>query len=458
MIERIQIFHTNDVHSHFGEWPKISRYLIDRRREAEVNGEACFVFDIGDHVDRSHPFTEATNGRGNIELLNEAQYDAVTIGNNEGITLSHEALDELYDEAAFDVVVANLKNGDDTPIDWRTDYVVYPLSSGVKVGVFGLTAPYPMAYRALGWSIESPLERAKDVLAELTKEADIIICLSHLGIRGDRRLAVQFPEINVILGGHTHHLLERGEWVGETLLAAAGKYGRYIGRVDIMYDHDKRLIVEQTASVRATASLRMTAKDIERAREYMQRGKEALQAPVFWSPAKVSSQLFQQSELASLFGRALIDYTEAECAMFNAGIFLGHLPKGCVTKGDIHSLLPHPINPVVAEVDGSVIYHLYAKSKDADFTHSIIRGLGFRGTYMGAILFERMFENDEGRLFIGNRPVLHGETYRLATLDMFTFGFFFPELEHVPKQYFMPELLRDMFETYAKKKFSQEGC
>ena len=45
-------------------------------------GDAFFLFDIGDNVDRSHPFTEGTKGKGNIQLLNEAGYDAVTIGNN----------------------------------------------------------------------------------------------------------------------------------------------------------------------------------------------------------------------------------------------------------------------------------------------------------------------------------------------------------------------------------------
>ena len=65
----------------------------------QIEGEACYIFDIGDHVDRSHPFTEGTKGKGNINLLNEAGYDAVTIGNNEGITMSKEALSSLYEDA-----------------------------------------------------------------------------------------------------------------------------------------------------------------------------------------------------------------------------------------------------------------------------------------------------------------------------------------------------------------------
>ena len=58
----------------------------------EKREKRVYLFDIGDHVDRSHSFTEGTQGKGNIKLLNEAGYDAVTIGNNEGITMSKESL------------------------------------------------------------------------------------------------------------------------------------------------------------------------------------------------------------------------------------------------------------------------------------------------------------------------------------------------------------------------------
>ena len=76
-----------------------------RRQEA---GETVLTIDIGDHVDRFHSISEATNGLGNTKLLNEALYDYVTIGNNEGITLAKEHLNRLYDDAGFEVLVANL--------------------------------------------------------------------------------------------------------------------------------------------------------------------------------------------------------------------------------------------------------------------------------------------------------------------------------------------------------------
>lgn len=70
---------------------------------------------------------------------------------------------------------------------------------------------------------------------------------------------------------------------------------------------------------------------------------------------------------------------------------------------------------------------------------------------MGAILHERLYMNRSGTLFAGNREVVAGETYTLATLDMFTFGFFFPTLKEAKKEYYMPDLIRDVFAQYGSK-------
>ena len=52
--------------------------------------------------------TEATVGHKNIELLNEAHCDIATIGNNEGMTISHDALQNLYNDANFKVICTNV--------------------------------------------------------------------------------------------------------------------------------------------------------------------------------------------------------------------------------------------------------------------------------------------------------------------------------------------------------------
>ena len=140
MSEIIHIYHTNDLHSHFTHCPRIQSLLTERREWHEEAGDACLVLDIGDHADRSHPFTEGTAGKGNVQLLNEAGYDAVTIGNNEGITLSKAELDELYDQADFSVVVANLMDLDGNQPTWASPNHIIETKNGTKIGLIAATA------------------------------------------------------------------------------------------------------------------------------------------------------------------------------------------------------------------------------------------------------------------------------------------------------------------------------
>lgn len=454
-IDTIHFYHTNDIHSHFENWPKISRLLLDRRAFHIRTGEAVYMFDIGDHVDRSHPFTEGTKGIGNIQLLNAAGYDAVTIGNNEGITMSKEALSDLYNDAKFDVVLGNLFEEDGEIPSWAVPSLVYETENGTKIGVIGATALYTHFYEKLGWRISPPREQLQEAASRLADETDLIVCLSHMGLPEDERLALESPHIDIIFGAHTHHLLPEGKVVGNALLAATGKYGEYTGHVTIQFDTDKRCIVARHAEVYPSESLPLHEPDIVQVNKLIAAGNEAMQEPVFYNPAPLKQNLFAPSPLSSFFGRALIDYTEADCAMFNAGIFLGSLSDGWVTKADLHSLLPHPINLCVITLDGTELLEVYEQSLNEEWPEIKVRGLGFRGELMGAMIHERLYRNRYGKLFAGNREVVPGETYTLATLDMFTFGFFFPLLQDAQKEYYMPELIRDILGEYGQRYFAE---
>src|SRR5699024_2664289 len=118
MKENIYLYYTNDLHSDFTYWPQVVYYFNKAREKRMQRNEAHFLVDIGDHVDRVHPIAEASMGKANVDLLNEAKYDLVTLGNNEGITLSHHDLFHLYDHANFDVVCSNLYSRTEKEPDW----------------------------------------------------------------------------------------------------------------------------------------------------------------------------------------------------------------------------------------------------------------------------------------------------------------------------------------------------
>lgn len=440
MAETIHIYHTNDLHSHFGNWPSVHALLAERKRWHEEMGDFCLILDIGDHVDRSHPFTEGTAGKGNVELLNEAGYDAVTIGNNEGITLSKEELDDLYKEADFDVILSNLLSGNGERPAWAKPYKIIRTPAGKRIGLVGATAEFTPFYERLGWKITAARESIIQAVDKIKAETDFIVCLSHLGIREDEILAESCPEIDLILGAHTHHIFHEGKMIGDVLLGAAGKFGAYLGHVIIEEDLKKKkaYLIETE---------KLDNPDERYDHKLRENGKDLMRDAIFYNDSELKAEWFKDSKMAQLFGKAMIQFSEADCALFNAGLFMEDMPLGEITRYDFHRMLPHPINPCMIELTGAELKEIYLQSMNSEWPQLELKGLGFRGVVFGKMIRTGMDMHNH-QLYINGRLADSDRVYKLITLDMFTFGYFFPEFKRSPKTYFMPEFVRDVFSDY----------
>ncbi|MEI4770569.1 bifunctional UDP-sugar hydrolase/5'-nucleotidase [Psychrobacillus sp. FJAT-51614] len=448
--ETIHIYHTNDLHSHLENWPTIHQFLSARQKMHEGH-DSYLILDIGDHIDRSNIFTEGTLGKGNVELLNEAGYDYVTIGNNEGITLSHEELDEMYTDANFDVVVSNFTDKNGIIPSWILPYKIHKTSSGIRIGLVAATADFGIYYEKLGWHIQQPINRLKEVCEEIRDKVDIILCMSHLGISQDEIITEQIPQIDVIFGSHTHHFFDEGKVLNGTLQAAAGKYGAYVGKVTIEFDHSVREITSKQAVLYPIESLEIPQNNAEQLAFWQQIGKTKLDYPLFINQTFLKRDWFEPSSMSGFFGEALLAFTGADCAMYPAGIFLTDLQEGIITAGDLHRLLPHPINPCVISLTGAELLEAVELSKNEKWPLLEVKGLGFRGKYLGAMQFQQLFEDVEGDVYVKGELVQLEKIYHLATLDMFTFGYFFPSFKFAKKQYFMPEFIRDVLKWYGQR-------
>ncbi|WP_239257044.1 bifunctional metallophosphatase/5'-nucleotidase [Listeria ilorinensis] len=456
-MKRLTIWHTNDVHSHLEHWPRIFSFLRKKRIEAEEN---ALFFDIGDYLDRVHPLTEGTNGLANVDLLNQLPFDAVTIGNNEGTTLSHDKLAHLYDHAAFPVVCCNVyaDQARTKHPDWAHP-VIYFEKSGLKIAVIGATAPFSEYYEALGWGIEEPLQAIKREVAALPEDVSTVILLSHLGLPTDERIAAEIPEIDVILGGHTHHLLEDGKQIEGTLLAACGRWGEYVGKIELVFSDDGRLQTKQAVTF-PTETLPAPADEEAQIEAYFEKGKDALAEKVVALPAKLSHNWFGDSQIADLFYEAACEWTHADSFLTNAGIYMTDLGPGNVTAFDIHQLLPHPLNLIVLSMTGRELGVLIEEidRKQAELQDIPLRGFGFRGEYFGAILLKRgSYDREKEVALWDNMPIDLLRTYRIATHDTFVFAPFFPIIKQIKqKDVYTPELLRDILTWKLKKRYQSE--
>ena len=184
---------------------------------------------------------------GNVELLNKAGYHAVTIGNNEGMTFPHDDFNHLYDDRQFEVLIANLYHDNGKRPEWAKANTIFETTNGMKIAVTGLTAQYAHLYQLLGWKVEDPIEELKNQIQEMKEQADLFVLLSHLGIHDDERIGHEFPEVDVVIGGHTHHILHEGKMVDGTLLTCAGKYGMFVGHITLTVDQTTGNVVEKKA-------------------------------------------------------------------------------------------------------------------------------------------------------------------------------------------------------------------
>lgn len=452
-MEKIEILHTNDLHSHLENWPKIRRYIQQKQKFAKQAQRTLWTFDLGDFSDRWHPLTEATFGKANVELMNSVHYTAVTLGNNEGVGNPKKDLQTLYTKAKFPVLLANLVDPttQKAPL-WTKEYEILETAAGTKVGVFGLTAAFPLTYTPNGWKILDPETVLPTLIQKLQPQVDILILLSHLGVGLEEKIARTYPEIQLILGSHTHHVFEKGKKVEQTLLGAAGKYGEYIGEVVLEIDQGK--IQHENAWLVKTSDLPEEKDDGEEIQSYYRGGQLLLQQQVLGNlPRDFSKDDMGTLSFVALALAAIQQKSGVPVGILNSGLFLKDLKKGLVTADDLHEALPHPMHLIKVTLRGKDFTRLILEMEKSRFflQQFPIRGMGFRGKIFGEICYSGISFNQKTRevSYLGEK-IQPDKNYSLVTVDHFMFVPFFPTIELVGEvEFIFPEFLREVVGNYV---------
>ncbi|MGY3766451.1 bifunctional metallophosphatase/5'-nucleotidase [Vagococcus vulneris] len=460
-MQQIRFIHTNDIHSHFENWPRIRRFIKQQQKDAVQKGVDHITLDIGDFMDRQHPLTDYTNGQANVRLMNQVDYDAVTIGNNEGITNSHAQLNDLYNKSNFDVVLSNLKDKEinDTP-KWAVTHKIITTKNGIKIGIMGLTAPMTLTYEPFGWQVlDVDVMLAKELTELKEEQVDCIVLLSHLGLPVDKHIADGFPSIDIIFGSHTHHLLENGLMRNGVLLAAAGRFGEYIGIVETVLDDNTNTVINKIASVTKTEDLPMQKSDSFEIRELEMLGLNGLKNQVITVLKR--PLLREDSSLISLTADAMRSEGETAISFINSGLFLTDLLVGNLTALDLHQCLPHPMNLINVKLKGNELIRLVLEiEKNRDFLRNFpIVGMKFRGKVFGEMWYHGLKYDTLTKkvIFPDGSFVKADRFYTVTTVDHLLFLPFFPTLELAGETTLLgPKFLRNVLGDYLKKINSDE--
>ncbi len=170
-------------------------------------------------------------------LYAQIPMDAGTIGNRETHLIA-SAFEAKLRGHQHPLLCANLTRKDDG---------TYPLPSslilernGWRLGLIGVSVAMvtaKMAARAASAFIwEDPIVAAQREARALRPAVDLVIALTHIGLSKDKQLAEGVPEIDLILGGHSHSVLDTPIRENQTWICQGGSHARFVG----VYDLDVR--------------------------------------------------------------------------------------------------------------------------------------------------------------------------------------------------------------------------
>ncbi len=269
----LTILHTNDTHSRIDPYPDNDpnfpgqagyarrAHLIKKVREDNSN---LLLLDAGD-IFQGTPYYNLYGGKVELKLMSKMGYDAAAFGNHE----FDNGLDGFLDVlpyANFPFLIANY-DFSNTILKGKTKEYIIKEKNEKKIGIYGLGIQFEgLVSRAMyGDTVYiDPIEKAREVENILRKRhrCDLIICLSHLGFNyeddrvSDTVLAEHTMNTDIIIGGHTHSLLDPPAQIqnqaGKTVyIAQAGYGGAYLGRLDVFFDpdHHQKFVESNTTKI-----------------------------------------------------------------------------------------------------------------------------------------------------------------------------------------------------------------
>ena len=233
------ILSTNDMHASLDNMARLATAVKECRDTVFT-----IVVDAGDRW-TGNAYVDLAEGRlPMIQLMNAVGYDVATLGNHD-FDAGQKVLDEAIEKAEFDVVCANMKASgvwlDDVD---ASEQITTP--EGVVVDFVGVVTSYSNGHpdgndvNFEGLKFNDPQAVAERECEE--SKGDVKVLLSHMGDDRDLDLAARYGGYDVILGGHTHRLLDTV--VNGTVVGQTQRKLKYVGATKIKMRGSKVVSIE----------------------------------------------------------------------------------------------------------------------------------------------------------------------------------------------------------------------
>ena len=448
-VHKLVVLHTNDTHGHpvkFFKYPAPDVGGLPARAtligQIRAKNRNVLVLDAGD-LNTGRVESNFFKAKPDIEGFNYIGYDAMAVGNHEFDNPVCVLRDQM-ELAQFPFLSANVKTRDGKYL--ARPYIIKRFGK-LKVAIFGLTTKEtettgnPEHIKDL--IFEDEVEVAKKLVPMLKKEADVVIALVHMGIypfctKGSKWLASEVSGIDLIVDGHTHTRLDYPIIIKstgsdhKTIIVQAWKWGLVLGRVDLWIQNRK---VKDFKFGTIPVNLKTVEKKQDGTKAYHFIGKEIeedqrllrLFQPYLDKVESLLSEVIGHAEgtflakglrtretaLGDMVADSILWFTRhlgVDFAIQNGGGIRTDLPKGRITRGLIHEILPFDNSVVVLTMKGSDVLSFF------DYIATICRGRGAFPQVSGGLRFTISYAAGKCEdILINGKPVDPDRMYKIAT-------------------------------------------
>ncbi|HOC53082.1 MAG TPA: 5'-nucleotidase C-terminal domain-containing protein [Caldisericia bacterium] len=363
----ITILHTNDVHGYLtGTDAKnggVARIATIVKQEREKNPNTILI-DAGDHIQGAN-ISNFFKGKNVIEVYNAMGYNYATFGNHE-FDWGKVVTKERINEAQFTYLCANI-------IDTSTGNTFAPKAydtkeySTLKLGFYGLdTDELPILVNPTGiegLKILDPTDTSKDMVSTLKKEGtDFIISISHLGYDKDKLLAGSVEGIDLIIGGHSHTVLNKVDLVNNIYIVQTGEKGLNLGKIYLQFENDysgSKLVNFRYTLIPITDTIKEDSTIKAIITPYEEKLKKEMDVVIGETLVDLDGERgnvrTKETNLGNLVADFMKELANSDIAITNGGGIRASIKKGLVKIGDAYNVLPFDNLIVKIEVTGKDI-------------------------------------------------------------------------------------------------------
>jgi 2',3'-cyclic-nucleotide 2'-phosphodiesterase (5'-nucleotidase family) len=342
----IVLMHTNDIHGHVLPENGVGGLAVIAAIVKQQHPD--ILLDAGDMFTGTL-VSDTFYGESVMAVMNRMGYRASILGNHE-FDYGLKTMRDRVRQARFPVLSANVV----LPYDDVGKTRVIPIK-GIRFGLVGLTTEetptttHPKNVKDVQFlDVVRTLEQ---VLPSLQKTSDFVIVIGHLAPAEELRVARAFPEIRLIVSGHSHTELQQPIHENNALIVRTGSYGRFVGRVDL--DFEDRTLKKLSTRLIEAKGVTPDPEALQAVEPYRAKVERQMNTVLGEATSSFSRIVEDGGALLNLVTDAYRARTGAQIVLTNTGGVRTSLPAGPITYGKLFEILPFENTIVTMKLTGA---------------------------------------------------------------------------------------------------------